>query len=324
MNSRTINTGITRIKFQNSHTVYENFIKCTIKDYEFNLSYNPSLLSGSQATLFPYSSSVGGDVFFNPTGSEYFGILKPFTTGSEFSPYTSEIGLYNDAGDLLAVAKLASPMPLSPNTDMTFLVKYDTQWINRPYFTPSVTPSMTPSTSPIPPTPTVTPSVTPSISVTPSVSKTPSVTPSATTSISVTPSVSKTPSVTPSISATPSVTPTTTPSISVTPSTTPPSSVSLLVYAKYINSGGTLRYSINSGAYHEIPLTLSSTCDFLYSIPGISVGDTVTFDVVSTYVIAGSSSSPCPSSGFGCSYNYGTVSGGVNYAYITVDGSQAC
>ena len=56
MNSRTLNTGITRIKFQNNHTVYENFIKCTIKDYEFNLSYNPSLLSGSQAALFPYSS----------------------------------------------------------------------------------------------------------------------------------------------------------------------------------------------------------------------------------------------------------------------------
>ena len=203
MNSRNLDINLTEVKFKNNHVVYENFIKCTIKDYEFNLSYNPSLLSGSQAALFPYSSSVGGNVFFNPTGSQYFGILKPFTTGSEFSPYTSEIGLYNDAGDLLAVAKLASPMPLSSNTDMTFLVKYDTQWINKPYFTPSVTPSITPSTSIIPPSLSVTPSLTPSINVTPTVTPTISATPSATPSISVTPSISitPTPTVTPSATA---------------------------------------------------------------------------------------------------------------------------
>jgi len=111
---------------------------------------------------------------------------------------------------------------------------------------------------------------------------------------------------------------------SVTPSTTPPSSVSLIVYAKYINSGGTLRYKINSGTFNEIPLTLSSTCDYLYTITGLIPGDTVTFDVVSAYAIAGSSTSPCPSSGFGCTYNYGAVSGGTNNVYITVDGSTAC
>ena len=261
MNSRTINTGITKIKFQNSHTVYENFIKCTIKDYEFNLSYNPSLLSGSQATLVPYSASIGGDVFYNPTGSEYFGILKPFTTGSEFSPYTSEIGLYNDAGDLLAVAKLASPMPLSPNTDMTFLVKYDTQWVNKPYFTPSVTPSMTPSPSLTPSsTPSITPSNTPSISVTPSVSGTPSVTPSATTSVSVTPSISVTPSVTPSISVTPSTTPSISVTPSVTPSTTPP-----LSYYYY----SARKFDCGSGCAYVAPDVVARSSTSLSTIDGV-------------------------------------------------------
>jgi hypothetical protein len=247
MISRTINTGITRIKFQNSHTVYENFIKCTIKDYEFNLSYNPTLLSGSQAALYPYSASVGGSVFFNPTGSEYFGILKDFTTGSisgsEFSPYASEVGLYNDAGDLLAVAKLAAPMPLSSNTDMTFLIKFDTQWINKPYFTPSATPSMTPQPSL---TPSVTPSVTPSI--TPSISVTPSITPSVTTSISVTPTISVTPSITPSVTTSISVTPTisVTPSISITPSVTPsvPTSAPVSVWYQITNcADSSIEYS---------------------------------------------------------------------------------
>ena len=64
MNSRTLNTNITNIKFKNNHIVYENFIKCTIKDYEYNLSYNPTLLSGSQGLLVPYSSSTSGDIFY--------------------------------------------------------------------------------------------------------------------------------------------------------------------------------------------------------------------------------------------------------------------
>ena len=261
MNSRNLDINLTKIKLKNNHVVYENFIKCTIKDYEFNLSYNPSLLSGSQAALFPYSSSVGGNVFFNPTGSEYFGILKPFTTGSEFSPYTSEIGLYNDAGDLLAVAKLASPMPLSPNTDMTFLVKYDTQWINRPYFTPSVTPSMTPSPSFIQPSLSVTPSVTPSISVTPSVSITPSVTPSVTTSISVTPTV------TPSISATPSATPSVsvTPSISVTPTPTVTPSLSSSTYYYY----AARKFDCGSGCAQVTPDVVARSSTPLSTLDGV-------------------------------------------------------
>lgn len=176
-----------------------------------NLSYNPTLLSGSQGLLIPYSASNGDNIFYI-NKEENYGILKDFVTGSisgsEFSPYVSQIGLYNDAGDLLAVAKMAAPMPLSTNTDMTFLVKYDTVWVDKPYFTPSPTPSPSPNCSFqgqaiifIQPSPSPTPTVTPSISL----PSTPSVTPT------VTPSVSVTPTVTPSISITPTVTPSTTP-----------------------------------------------------------------------------------------------------------------
>ena len=74
---RSLNTGITQIKFKNSHVVYENITKCTVKDYEYNLSYNPTLLSGSQGLLVPYSASNGGDIFYINSGSNY-GTLKPF------------------------------------------------------------------------------------------------------------------------------------------------------------------------------------------------------------------------------------------------------
>ena len=212
MISRTLNTNIQSIKFKNEHIVYENFIKCTIKDYEFNLSYNPTLLSGSQGAMVPFSSSVGGDIFYINSGSNY-GILKDIYTssisGSEFSPYVSTIGLYNEANDLLAIAKMAAPMPLSSNTDVTFLVKWDTKWNPKPYFTPSVTPTRTPT-----PTPSVTPTITPTPSITTTPSITPSITPSpqdcnmvgnitypppASPSVTPTVTVSRTPTPTPTV-----------------------------------------------------------------------------------------------------------------------------
>ena len=236
MRRRTVDTTIKSIKFQNSHIVYENFAKCTIKDYEYNLTYNPTLLSGSQGVLTPYSSSLGGDVYYINTGSnENYGILKNFYTGSEFSPYATTVGLYNDAQELLAIAKMSAPMPLAANTDMTFLVKFDTAWADRNYFVPSPTPSPSPVyiiegtaelLTGIPVSPSVTPSITTTPSVTPSITRTPSVTPSITRTPSITPTVTPSisldalasPSVTPSITRTPSVTPTRTPSVTPSPS----------------------------------------------------------------------------------------------------------
>jgi hypothetical protein len=413
MNIRSLNTNATSLKFKNNHIVYESFIKCTVKDYEFNLSYNPTLLSGSQATLVPFSGSVGGDVFYMISESNY-GILKDFaqekgstiydlsvstgtitggganignqsddqvtnnipigfdfifydktyntvnlssngnlqfttfntlysprplpdagfgpsifpfftdlhlgtiyrpnagiytqvlgTAGNRifcaewkgvfyydktknvnfqirlyettnvielvygvmdpslvnsvigiqnnfndsnfkqykfnslspnngtlltfnpikpditFSPYVTTVGLYNDANDLLAIGKMAAPMPLSSNTDVTFLIKWDTQWSPRPYFTPSVTPSRTPSA-----TPSITPTLSPTPTVTPTVTITPTQTPSVTITPTQTPSVTITTSVTPSVTITPSLTPTQTPSISITPTVTPTPSIS--------------------------------------------------------------------------------------------------
>lgn len=97
----TINTGSFTMSFKNEHIIYENEIRCIVEESEFNMSYNPSTQTGSE------------------------GILKPFATGSEFTPYVTALGLYNDDNELLAVAKFGKPMLISPNTDMTFVVKYD-------------------------------------------------------------------------------------------------------------------------------------------------------------------------------------------------------
>jgi hypothetical protein len=91
-----------KLNFSNNHMIIERTVKCTIKDYEMNYSYNPSLLnSGSEETMLA------------------------FATGSDFSPYASTVGFYNDANELLMVAKFAQPVPISPNTDTNFLIRID-------------------------------------------------------------------------------------------------------------------------------------------------------------------------------------------------------
>ena len=94
----------TTMSFQNEHIIYENEVRCIVRESDYNLSYNPTLVTGS------YES----------------GSLRGFATSASFQPYVTTIGLYNDDNDLLMVAKLAKPIVLSSDTDMTFIVKYDT------------------------------------------------------------------------------------------------------------------------------------------------------------------------------------------------------
>ena len=103
------------ISFQNNYTIFEHEIKCTIKESDFNLSYNPTLQTGSIT-----STSASGYISYYKDGT-----VRNFATGSDFSPYTTTVGLYNGDNDLLVIAKLAKPILISPNTDTTFIIKYD-------------------------------------------------------------------------------------------------------------------------------------------------------------------------------------------------------
>jgi len=98
-----VHTGSFAISFKNEHTVYENEVRCLVLESDYNLSYNPTLLSGSYIS----------------------GSVKNFATGSDFYTYATTLGLYNDENELLAVAKFGKPIMMSPDTDMTFVVKYD-------------------------------------------------------------------------------------------------------------------------------------------------------------------------------------------------------
>ena len=101
--------------FSSSLTIYETQYKCTVRSNEFNATLNPSAeVSGS---ILSYS----GSYFYQPNG----GIPTDNVTGSYFSPYVSTVGLYDEDQNLLAVGKLAQPLPTSATTDITILVNMD-------------------------------------------------------------------------------------------------------------------------------------------------------------------------------------------------------
>jgi hypothetical protein len=89
--------------FESTVTIYESQYKCTLRQNEFNFSQNPTLISGSSNS----------------------GKIYDFATGSYFDPYVTTIGLYNNNYELLAVAKLSQPLPLSSVTDTSILVNLD-------------------------------------------------------------------------------------------------------------------------------------------------------------------------------------------------------
>ena len=92
----------TTCSFSSSLTIYETQYKCTIRENEFNFSLNPSLLSGSTD-----------------------GTVYGYVTSSYFSPFVTTVGLYDEAQNLLAVGKLAQPLPTTATTDTTILINLD-------------------------------------------------------------------------------------------------------------------------------------------------------------------------------------------------------
>lgn len=93
------------MKLQAETTLYQREVRCLIEQNDFNYSQNPTVFSQS------FSGSVG--------------TIRDFMTGSDFRPYFTTIGLYNDRDELLVVGKTSTPIPISSYSDMTVIVKWD-------------------------------------------------------------------------------------------------------------------------------------------------------------------------------------------------------
>ena len=90
-----------KLNWKSKQPIYTYNVHCTVRESEMNHTYNPSAMSGTNNTV------------------------KSNITGSYFRPYITTVGLYNQANELLAVAKTNRPIPKSQNIDMTFVVKID-------------------------------------------------------------------------------------------------------------------------------------------------------------------------------------------------------
>jgi len=65
------------------------------------------------------------NVSTNSTLYDITGSLNSFATGSEFTPYITTIGLYDGSYNLVAVAKLGTPIAKRNDIDLYFEVKFD-------------------------------------------------------------------------------------------------------------------------------------------------------------------------------------------------------
>ena len=88
--------------FSSSYTIFETQFRCTVEASDYSFTLNPSIISSSTD-----------------------GTLYDFATGSYFNPYVTTVGLYNEAQDLIAVAKLAKPLPLNNVTDTNIIINID-------------------------------------------------------------------------------------------------------------------------------------------------------------------------------------------------------
>jgi hypothetical protein len=90
------------INYRGTHTVYSYECLVRIKKGSFNLTHNPT-------ARVSYKSDL----------------LIPDMTGSLLTPYFTSIGLYNDKGELMAIAKMGQPIQTRSDVDLNVLIKWD-------------------------------------------------------------------------------------------------------------------------------------------------------------------------------------------------------
>jgi hypothetical protein len=160
------NTSSFDLDFKSTQTIYENEFLLIVNPDEFNFSTNPTSVetigmvvtssielydksnpnskkyikkiitnAGTQYVKKKSITNTGTIVDYRFSGSvgnikagfEHYELSSSVdTTGSFLTPMITTIGLYNDACELLAVAKLPQPIKSEPDIPVNFIVRFDT------------------------------------------------------------------------------------------------------------------------------------------------------------------------------------------------------
>ncbi len=111
LGARILSGSTVTATFQSQMTIYQHRIVCRVAGNEMNKSFiNPS-------TRLTYAMSASVP---NTGGS----IQNLFRSGS-LVPYQTSIGLYNAQNDLVAIAKLSTPIKRTKITDQVFIIQFD-------------------------------------------------------------------------------------------------------------------------------------------------------------------------------------------------------
>ena len=131
------------LKFNSSQTIYEREYVCVVGESEFQHTTNKSLkvgrsgsftmgsfvtssLRGTRHDRFPYNLVGYSTGSINLNGYKIGTELIDVATNPDFATYVTEIGLYNDNNELLALGKLAKPIKNDKELALTFVVRFDT------------------------------------------------------------------------------------------------------------------------------------------------------------------------------------------------------
>ena len=90
-----------RLYYKSTKEILTSTYRCKVRESQLNATYNKTA----------YDETTGE--------------LKTNVQNTYFEPYVTTIGLYNDAHELVAVAKLSKPHPKSQYIDTTFVVSLD-------------------------------------------------------------------------------------------------------------------------------------------------------------------------------------------------------
>ena len=89
------------LRWKSNLPIFTHNYHCKIKTHEFNFTLNKTALQTTD------------------------GQIADLISGTDFNPYITTVGLYNDSNELMAVGKLGRPTPKSEETDMSIIVKLD-------------------------------------------------------------------------------------------------------------------------------------------------------------------------------------------------------
>ena len=133
------------LTFDSTQTIYEREYVCKVNENDFQHTTNKSLKVGQSGSIAFSNKAVTSSIFSNTIDDPFPYNLVGFATGSlksgvyeigteligeashsDFATYVTNIGLYNNANELLAIGKTAKPIKNDKELALTFVVRFDT------------------------------------------------------------------------------------------------------------------------------------------------------------------------------------------------------